>query len=342
MTKDIFLVLGVARSGTSVITRGLQALGVTLGDKLHPASSWNPKGFWEDDELVYKINRSILYFLNYPWINTTLAEKLQKGDDYLLNQFKVRAKQLLAERLATSDNWGFKDPRTILMLPFWQAVCKELSLTDKYIIAIRHPLASAHSNNKIGNGDVEAVLLTWLTQTMSAVQDTMNKPSVFVSYELMLQDAEKQLARINHVLSVNPAPNQQEIHQYTHQFLDNNLRHHVFDDAALSQHPAMAVMPLCMDLYKLLMRVATDEIKVTDDAFKNEWDKINIQFNAAKPLYHYLFTVLNKNKLLERQVRTIQKSLPWKLVTPLRKIDDILRFYRKKQRGINKMANAYE
>lgn len=75
MNKEMYVVLGVTRSRTSVITRGLQALGVTLGDKLHPASSWNPKGFWEDDELVYKINRSLLYFLNYPWIHTALTEK---------------------------------------------------------------------------------------------------------------------------------------------------------------------------------------------------------------------------------------------------------------------------
>ena len=55
--KNIFVVLGPARSGTSVVARGLKALGVDLGDKLARASQRvNPKGFWEDDEIAHKIN----------------------------------------------------------------------------------------------------------------------------------------------------------------------------------------------------------------------------------------------------------------------------------------------
>jgi hypothetical protein len=58
--KNIFLVLGMARSGTSAITRGLNALGIDLGNKLTPANEkWNPKGFWEDNEVVYQINAKI-------------------------------------------------------------------------------------------------------------------------------------------------------------------------------------------------------------------------------------------------------------------------------------------
>ena len=40
------------RSGTSAITRGLQVMGVELGDNLMPALKGdNDKGYWEDIDL---------------------------------------------------------------------------------------------------------------------------------------------------------------------------------------------------------------------------------------------------------------------------------------------------
>ena len=52
--KHAYIVLGMARSGTSAIARGLKALGIDLGQQLTPANhTWNPKGFFEDKELVY-------------------------------------------------------------------------------------------------------------------------------------------------------------------------------------------------------------------------------------------------------------------------------------------------
>ena len=51
MQKNVFIVLGVGRSGTSAIARGLKALGIDLGNMLRPAADANPKGFWEDAEI---------------------------------------------------------------------------------------------------------------------------------------------------------------------------------------------------------------------------------------------------------------------------------------------------
>ena len=45
---SVFVVLGMHRSGTSAITRGLQALNVNLGEQLLPAvPNDNDKGFFE-------------------------------------------------------------------------------------------------------------------------------------------------------------------------------------------------------------------------------------------------------------------------------------------------------
>ena len=45
----IIAVLGMHRSGTSAVARGLKALGVDLGENLMPpVEGNNEKGFWED------------------------------------------------------------------------------------------------------------------------------------------------------------------------------------------------------------------------------------------------------------------------------------------------------
>jgi hypothetical protein len=50
--RRLIVVLGMHRSGTSALTRGLQVMGVTLGDRMMPpVEGNNAKGFWEDIDL---------------------------------------------------------------------------------------------------------------------------------------------------------------------------------------------------------------------------------------------------------------------------------------------------
>ena len=50
--RRLIVVLGMHRSGTSAVTRGLKVLGIELGDLLIPANKEvNAKGFWEDMDL---------------------------------------------------------------------------------------------------------------------------------------------------------------------------------------------------------------------------------------------------------------------------------------------------
>ena len=61
----LIVILGMHRSGTSAITRGLQVMGVSLGNNLMPPmEDVNAKGFWEDIDLV-ALNVEILNVRNY-------------------------------------------------------------------------------------------------------------------------------------------------------------------------------------------------------------------------------------------------------------------------------------
>ena len=62
----LVLVLGMHRSGTSTLARGLRVLGVALGKNLLPAHPCNPKGFFEDAGL-YAFNKALLAQLGLTW-----------------------------------------------------------------------------------------------------------------------------------------------------------------------------------------------------------------------------------------------------------------------------------
>ena len=64
----VVCVLGMHRSGTSLLTRVLNLLGVGLGPEGHlmPADKFNPKGFWEHHGIV-NLNDEILETLGGTW-----------------------------------------------------------------------------------------------------------------------------------------------------------------------------------------------------------------------------------------------------------------------------------
>jgi hypothetical protein len=339
--KQIYVVLGMARSGTSAIARGLQALGIPLGHQLTPGSQkWNPKGFFEDNDIVYKINRRVLHALDQSWMGVGLIEESRYKDDDIAN-LKKMANTLLQQRMASTMYWGFKDPRTAKILPFWQSLFADLTLNEHYLIALRNPLASACSYQRVTGTDVEVGLLLWMMHLIPAVEATIGKKRIMVSYEAMLKNPLQQLERIKQGLGIPDLAGQAERDDYANEFLDKKLQHYEYSAEHFVSHKAVAVVPLCVKMYELFLKAANDEMTLESEAFLSAWADIKQEFWQVYPTYRYMNVLLNKNKRLERHLRTIHKSLPWKLLYPLRIIDDALRARRRKTREQRRLIKSY-
>ncbi len=338
--KRVIMVLGMARSGTSAIARGLKAIGVDLGQKLHKPDQRNPKGFWEDNDVNYKVNRGILRSLNYPWVCTQLEEHMRLQDNHLLNIMKRYAVNLVHDRLNGLACWGFKDTNNAVLLPFWQSVLQEAGVDDGYVIAIRNPLGCAYSNIKHSNLDLEAGLLAWLKNVILAVEGTHQRTRVVVSYDLLLNDPVSALHHLADGLKINIA-DENEVAEYASQFVDHKLHHHAYNEADLLTNPAMDAVPLCRRTYALMMQLAGDTLSFTDEAFVAEWRAIKSEFEHYYPLYNYANAVLKQNLQLERDIRAVNKSFFWRLLYPFRLIDDVLRMRRKSVRLAKRLVKAY-
>jgi len=148
-------ILGMHRSGTSMLTRALNLLGLELGSPLMPPQPDNPKGFWEN-EFFWGINVQILRAMNIHMSGYGRAADLlavpercslvERTDDNL------RAIQAYLDRTFQAPVWGWKDPRSVLLFPFWLSVLGDLGYRRLRPVAVaRHPAACTGSLARRGD-----------------------------------------------------------------------------------------------------------------------------------------------------------------------------------------------
>jgi hypothetical protein len=325
--KNIFVILGVARSGTSVLARALKALGIELGNKLTQPGKWNPTGFWEDNDIVYKINQHLFNQLHFRWDSIKLFEN--HNDQEKMKTMQDSAAHIIQERFQYTDYWGFKDPRTARILPFWQTIFTTLNLNEHYVIALRNPLCSASSLNDLGQKDIEKGLLLWLMHLIPSIEQTHGKKRIVVCYEKTMQDPKHQLERIQRYLNL-PAVSKSELEQFAEHFLNQSLDHYPFTYVDLVSHPAAKVSPLILQCYNCLLKLAHDEISFEDAEFVSTWAAIKQEFIKNYPHYTYIDNLLAENTTLQKKLRSIQRSPSWKLIYPLRLIEKVISALRKK------------
>lgn len=172
-------ILGMHRSGTSMVARLLNLCGLTLGDEaaMVSATDDNRRGHWEHRELVRMNARVLAHFggaaEDPPVLPPDWAEQPE------IELLRAEARHLVHDLFGTRDDWGWKDPRTALTLPFWRPIVGEL----RCVVCIRNPLDSAASLAKRNNVSLRKALALWQYYTESALRNTRPHERIVVFYE---------------------------------------------------------------------------------------------------------------------------------------------------------------
>lgn len=268
-TSRAVLLLGMHRSGTSAIARGLAALGVYVGTEFLEAQPENPTGYWEDKGIV-EINERVLTALGLRW-DSTEAIDASAFDDRRLRALRRKATQYCARTFDARPIWGFKDPRTLRVLPFWQPVFSALCAADAYVVAIRHPRSVAASLHVRQQMPEETAYLLWLRYTVPFLSGLLAKPVVVVDYDRVMREPRAQLERIASRLRL-PALDSGDVERFAGEFLDERLRHTTYDpSASLGESP---VARLTSEAYRQLYAAATDARSPYNGAFWRDWDHL--------------------------------------------------------------------
>ncbi len=219
-SKRLLLVLGMHRSGTSLISRSLKIFDASHGDKLLPYTYGNDKGHWEDQDF-FLISQEMLKVVGKSWSSVL---PITKDDVEILCQhgYLKKAQELLSSRFNHTNLFALKEPRITKLLPFWIKIFETNSIKVNYIFAIRHPLSVANSLYKRREIPIEHGLLLWYSYNAYALAELLNKRVLMIDYDDFLANTTNCLEKMSTALNLEQ--NQLEREIFLEGFLDKNMR----------------------------------------------------------------------------------------------------------------------
>ncbi|MEO6824293.1 MAG: hypothetical protein ABI167_06120 [Nitrosospira sp.] len=300
--KRIVVVLGMHRSGTSAVARSLRAMGVDLGDRMPPPQAPNPKGFWEDQDLC-GINCEIMHVLGSDWHHLAPLA-LHDMETQQENYFLSKAAKLLSPKFSEGTIFGFKDPRTIKLLPFWKKVFLQCQLDIGCVLAIRHPLSVSQSLTKRDGFDAEKNYFLWLGHVIESLSGSAGLKRVLVDYDRLMLSPELEVKRIAEKLDLKI--DEVELKIYSAGFLDRSLRHTTYGLDDLSKDEACP--SLVREVYAALLEVASGENHLDDPALQDQVARWVKEYERLKPILLLTDKISEWNNIAALQVSKLEQA----------------------------------
>lgn len=320
-TRQIILVLGMHRSGTSALAGVIGQLGMHASDNLIPSdSSTNPKGFWENQDVVVA-HEELLRALSRTWDD---ARQLPVGWDVseaaILASERIR--EILERDYLSNAPSVIKDPRMCRFVPLWIALLKKLDVKPLFLLIVRHPFEVADSL-KLRDGICrERACLLWLVHYVEALKHAAEESYILVAYDQLLDEQTDLLYRVFEGLGVKVQFTRTESECAVGSFLDCSLKHHTAREDSGPGAAATEAIILAESLYEDISEsggvIARDalaryEVKLSELlAEKDDW-LADISFTRSKT-----DDLIKQNLIYEREVRRIKRLYSWRLLAPIR------------------------
>ncbi|MFC6182216.1 sulfotransferase family protein [Lactiplantibacillus daowaiensis] len=251
--KKAVLILGSGRSGTSVLTKCISFMGISLGTNnlLGPSKKINPKGYFENKDVI-KIHKSIGSTIRYrpAFAGYYYSPKIKKDRENLTTY--------LTDFFADERYLAIKDPRMNDYIELWQHVLADINVQPAEIILIRNPIDVVNSNSRAWHRDATLALRQWQVRTFLSLRDTKGQNRILVTYEDLFNQTLPTLKRIADQLKLPWPSDETTLQAEIDGFIDPNLQH---SDSAQSLADFKAdqnIDPDAKALYLLGVRAAND------------------------------------------------------------------------------------
>jgi len=201
--RRLILVVGVYRSGTSVVAGILGQVGFHLPQPEVTANETNPRGFGEPRWVVdfhHRLLRSWRVTVHdarpAAWEATHAA-----GEEPAVRE---ELEGWLAGELAHGDVVVVKDPRTLWFLPLWTSAAAALGAQTLYVTTLRHPAETLMSARRAyGDWQSDASrAAAWLNLILETERETRGAPRAFVRYQDVVADWPRETQRIGETLGL--------------------------------------------------------------------------------------------------------------------------------------------
>jgi hypothetical protein len=290
--RPIVMVLGMHRSGTSLCSHVLSALGLDMTDNMGAPgrdgpNKENPLGHWERWEIV-EFHDCILRFFNREFFSQAhdFALPVAWWADPRVANVRHEITAFLERRMG-NGYFGFKDPRTVRLMPMWHQIVNELKLAPKIVFCLRNPAQVARSLNERDGFSLDTGEYRWFTYTVDFFRYTKSAEICTIEYESWFDDPASNLAKLRNFLDLD------ERAEFNLDLAISDLVRHEFrhDDPRLVE----ASQPLVRSLYKLARRADQDPTA------REQAQTIAIQFVTFQQLQGAL------HRDFERQATTVAR-----------------------------------
>ena len=301
--QQAFVVVGAGRSGTSAVTRGLDAIGIDLGNHLKAGTAKNARGFFEDRELlevIYRLREALGFKRSGAGVGIVPRDAYERPE---IQPILDEAVRVLRTRFGDRPLWGFKAGGAFSFLPFFERVFQSLDVDVRYVLALRNPLSVAHSRRKVSlrRGSQINTDLEFLARIVPGFREAARHPLVVVEFDHLMADAEGELSRLAESLGLELTTERRRgIEAYARDFLSVDLRHHAAGEAEL--RASSQVYPLARDAYLLLADVARGERRLSEPDFWADWAEIERAHAQLAP-------ILSHVDALEAELRATRHGL---------------------------------
>ncbi len=226
------IVLGMHRSGTSVLARLLNMMGAYFGPEgiSTGANQENPKGFWERRD-VRQLNDFILNSVDCDW-NKIAGLDQKTLSDAVITEFREKASKIVLEMDAHRP-FMLKEPRLCVLFKLW----RDLFEVPICIHIYRNPVEVAHSLFARNGIPIHAGIALWEKYNLSALEASYGLPRFVASYNKLMKDPASEVKYIyEQLLSCGVdklrLPSEKEITS----FVCEELHHEKVSEDKLPQH----------------------------------------------------------------------------------------------------------
>ena len=232
---------------------------------------------------IVNFNEELLRVCAQTWHS---LEPIQPADVELLcdQGFVLRAIGLLRKKLALHAPFGFKDPRTTKLLPFWRRVFAAGGFDVRYVFALRNPVSVTKSLAKRNHFEIEQSYLLWAEYVLTALDHLDGHAAIAVDYDQLIRDPSESMQQLARWFCVDLDAN--ELQEYCNDFLDGALQHSTFsfDEVHLDAAAPALVIEICTYLSEVLAnRSDFDSAKTT-----GKLDQWNGELQRLRPLLRLL------------------------------------------------------
>ncbi len=223
--RKMIMVLGMHRSGTSAITRALNAQGAILPQNLMPPGEDNPTGFFESLPVV-EFNSHLMKECGLDWDDPRPCPTGYWESHRNYWERVDRAKDLLLSEFPEGDLFVLKDPRLSRLLPIWLPAVKAAGIEATALICCRNPLEVTESLKKRNGTDFVTSQLLWLSYMIEAEHHSRNLRRAIVQFDDLLIDWRGTLASLYERLGTDALVLSGESADTNDALIQDHFRHH--------------------------------------------------------------------------------------------------------------------